>query len=93
MVARFVERSSHALNGRIVRFGAAAGEHHFAGSAAQHLGYPLPRIVEGVTRLLPDGVDAGRIAVQLGEIGEHCLQDSRVGRSGAGVVQIYQPGR
>ena len=90
MVAGFLQGGSHALDGGVVGFGAAAGEHHLAVAAAQHAGHPLPRLIQGVARLLPHGVDAGGVAEQLGEVGRHRLQRRRRQRRSAGVVHIHE---
>ena len=93
VIAGFVQGGSYPVQGRVVRLGAAAGEHHLAAATAQHFRHPLPGVVQGVLGLLPDGVDAGGIAVQLGEVGPHRVKDPRVHRRSAGVIQIDKPGR
>ena len=85
---RFFQGICRAANGRVVGLGPAAGENHLAVTAVEDASDALTGRVQGVTGFLPDGVDAGSVAVQPSEIGQHRLQDALVHGRGAGVVKV-----
>ena len=62
-----------ALEGPVVRFGAAAREEDFARRRADEAGQALAGGSHGVGGLLAQGVNGGRIAEMLGEVGGHGL--------------------
>ena len=64
---------SEALEGPVVRFGAAAREEDFARRRADEAGQALAGGSHGVGGLLAQGVNGGRIAEMLGEVGGHGL--------------------
>ena len=88
VVSGFLQGCGYAHDGGVVRLGAAAGEHHLAGAAVQYPRHPLTGFVESVTGFLPHGVDAGRVAEQLREVGGHRPEHLRRQRSGASVVHV-----
>ncbi len=88
VAAGFLQRVGGAPDGGVVGLGAAAGEYHLAVAAVERFGHALAGGVQSVAGFLPDGVDAGGVAVELGEIGQHRLEHALVHRRGAGVVKV-----
>ena len=78
-----------AAEGGVVRLGAAAGEHHLAGAAAENAGHGVAGVGEGLLRLLTDAVDAGGVAEKLRHVGQHELQHAPVKGRGARMVHVY----
>src|SRR3972149_5972056 len=63
---------------RVVAFAAAAGEDDVAGPGAEALGYRAAGSLQRLARLSPLEVDAGRVAPDVAQIGEHRVEDARV---------------
>ena len=75
----------HAEDGVIVGFRAAAGENDFGWTRTDEFGDLLAGGFDGAAGFLADGVDGSGVAVGIGEIREHGVEDSG-GNGGGGVV-------
>lgn len=74
--------------GQIVGFGAAAGEDHFAGLAFPCTGQSVAEFVQSRPGSASDGMHAGGIAPDVGQVRLHRLPDAGVQRRGGVVVPI-----
>ena len=79
-----------ALERRVVRLGATAGENDLAHSSSESARYYFAGVIDGLPGLLGDGVEAGWIAKYAREVGQHGRQDFFANRRCRGVVQIDQ---
>ncbi len=62
-------RPHSAQDGEIVRFGAAAGKHHFRRIAVDQRSHLPPRDFELLFRQLAEMMDTGRVAIHFGQTG------------------------
>ena len=76
-----------ALEGEVVGLGAAGGEHHLAGTAAQRLRDGLARLLDHPPRAPPARVQRAGVA-DVGEVGGHRLDGGRQHRRGGRVVEV-----
>ncbi len=67
---------------------AAAREDDFRGRAAHNGRHAGARGFDGCVGSLTVGVNGGRIAERLAEVGEHDGQDTRIDRRGGGVIEV-----
>ena len=88
VVAAVEVGKGRSLQGRVVRFGAAAGEDHLARPAVQDLRHGIAGGIEGMASLASPAVDARRVSRRCTPIGQHGGQHVRVYRRGGGVVQV-----
>ena len=92
-VALFRRAFEDPANGGAVPLRAATGEQDLDFVAgAQKSGHLRPGVVEGPPHPASEAVDAGRVAVQLGEIGRHGLVGLRLDTRGCVVVEIDDVG-
>ena len=77
------------LDGEVIRFGRARGEDDLPALGADRPRHLLPGELDRLLGLPPESVgDARGVAVELGEVREHRLDDPRVGAGGGVVVEI-----
>ncbi len=88
VLALLLLRVGSAEDGPVVGLGAAAGEVDLVRFGADDAGDGLPGLLHGARRTQSQAVDGRRVAVILGEVGEHRLHDLRVGGGGGRVVEI-----
>ena len=77
-----------ALEGKVVRLGAAGGEHHLARSGTDEGGDRLARLVDALARAPPGGVQARGVAGVLDEVRKHRLEHLRPQRRRRRVVEV-----
>ena len=82
----------HALEGPVVRLGAAGGEEELLWLRPDAGGDVGPGLLQVGLGLLPKAVEAGGVAVALGQIGVHGLQRGAGQGGGARVVGIDETG-
>ena len=66
--AALLQGGGNPENRLVVRLGAAAGKHYFPRPAVQYRRHPVPGFIQRKPGFLAHGVDAGWVAVALGEI-------------------------
>jgi len=88
MPALIAQQARRAENGQIVALRAAAGENDLAGLASPNLRHPVAGIVENGPGQPADMVDAGRVAENPAEKGEHRLPHPRIKGRGRVVIEI-----
>ena len=90
-LARAQAGSGH--NGLVVGLAAAGGEVDFPGAGgAQAGGHGGPGLRHGLGGLLGEGVEAGGVAVILGQVGQHGVQRGLADAGGSCVISIYKHG-
>ena len=83
MVAPSAAGVSDAAQRQGSALGAAGGEYDLLGLAAQEIGDAAAGAVQSLAGLLGLSVEAGGVAPEVGQVGEHRLQDAGVqGRRG-----------
>src|SRR3990172_1766081 len=88
VVAFFLESEGGTFDGRVVGFGASAGEDDFFGLATQYVRYRSARLINDLARFLSQRIDSRRVAELFGEVGQHGFKYFGVDRRGRGVVQV-----
>ena len=78
----------HALDGEVVRLGAARGEDDLLLADPQEVGDLLARGLQSLARLAAEAVDAGWVAEPLAEVREHRLEHFRVDRRRGVVIEV-----
>ena len=81
-----------ALDGEVVRFGRAGGEHDLPALGADRPRHLLAGVLNGLIGVPAEAVrDARGVAVVLREVRQHRLDDPRVGPGRGVVVEIHGP--
>ena len=75
-------------NGLVVRFAAAGGKCDLLEAASETRGHRLPCGEQRFRRFLPDGVEAGGIAVEVLKTGQHGPNRRITHPGGGGVIHI-----
>ena len=75
-------------DGGVVAFGAAGREDDLVGMGAQQGGHAFAGFLHGAAHLAAEGMHAGRVAVQVREVGQHGLPDFGSHGGGGVVVEI-----
>ena len=78
----------HPTQGPVVRLGAAGGKINLLRLGVQTAGHRGPGLLQVALGLLAEGVQAGGVAVALGEVGQHGLQSLGGDGGGPGVVGV-----
>ena len=79
---------AEAANGQVVCFGAAGRENDFVGAGADKRTDLPPRAINPGARFLAERVHARRVAELFSQVGQHRLNDARIGRCGGAVIEI-----
>ena len=75
-------------DGLIVGLGAAGGEIDLPGIGVEAAGHGLPGLLQRLLGVLTEGIQAGGVAVLLGQIGQHGVQRGFGNAGGSGVVGV-----
>ena len=79
-------------DGGVIRFGAARGKNNFCGRGAEEIGDFFAGDLDGLFNLATERIGAAGVAVKIGEIREHFLDDERIDRSGAVIIEVNDVG-
>src|SRR5207249_11668045 len=78
-----------ALESQIIALSGATGEDNLSGIRANQAGNFVASVLDCSFRFPAENmVTAGGVAVMLGEIGQHRLEDTRIGAGGGVVIQV-----
>ena len=89
VLALLFQGEGHAFDSQVVCLGPPAGEDDFLRPRVDESCDTLPCSLHGHLGILPEIVNAGRVPIRFGEIGQHRLQHIGMDRCGGSVIKIY----
>ena len=89
LLALLFADSGGGYDGLVVRFAAAGRKQDLPGAAVEDLCDALPCALQGFVRLLPNGMQTGRVAVDLTHVGDHGVDGRLAHPCGRRIICVY----